>query len=212
MPVTQVEPPPVAAALWLSFQVSLPGSPLVGIVWVRQTSFWVERSVAAIQPRMPYSAPATPVIAMFFTIKGAPVIDSPLSGSATVRCQVICPVCLLVAISRPSSVCEMIWSPHSATPRLSTPQQAMAPAQSRSVFGSIFQTSTLPAVRVDLVDRAPAIGDVEKPVLGNRRALQAAMRPDPAALDAAEMQGPGDLKVLDVVAVDRLQRRERCAA
>jgi hypothetical protein len=112
VPVTQVEPPPAAAALLLSFQVSLPGSPLPGIVWVRQTSFWSARSVAAIQPRMPYSAPATPVIAMFFTINGAPVMTSPLSGSATVRCHATWPVSLLVAISRPSSVWEITRSPH----------------------------------------------------------------------------------------------------
>ncbi len=64
------------------------------------------------------------------------------------------------------------------------------------------------AMRVDLVDRTPSIGDVEEAVLGNRRAFEPAMAPDAAAFDTAEMHGPGDLQVLHVIAVDLLQRGE----
>ena len=61
------------------------------------------------------------------------------------------------------------------------------------------------AVCVDLVDRAPAVGDVEEAVLGDRRALEAAMRPDAPALDAAKLHGPGDVQALDVGGVDLVQ-------
>ena len=110
----------------------------------RQTSLPVFRSVAAIQPRMPYSAPETPVIARSLTTSGATVMTSAIAGSATWRSQATSPVSLSVAIRRPSRVCETTLSFHSATPRLLTPQQDTAPDQSLSVPGSIFQTS-LPA-------------------------------------------------------------------
>ncbi len=42
----------------------------------------------------------------------------------------VLPVSLSVAIKRPSSECDSTMFPASATPRLSTPQQATAPAQS----------------------------------------------------------------------------------
>ncbi len=151
MPVTQVEPPPLTAASFGPFHVSEPGSPLPGIVKVRQTSFSVLRSVAAIQPRMPYSAPPTPLIAMSFTIRGAPVMVSLLSGSATWRCHATWPVSLLVAMRRPSRVWLTTKSPQSATPRLFTPQQATAPAHSLSVLGSIFQRSFPSPPRVSIL-------------------------------------------------------------
>ena len=58
---------------------------------------------------------------------------------------------------------------------------------------------------VDLVDRTPAVGDVHEAVLDDRRAFEAAMRPDAAALDAAELHRPGDLQVLDVARVDLVE-------
>jgi hypothetical protein len=61
--------------------------------------------------------------------------------------------------------------------------------------------------QVELVHRAPAVGDVHGAVLDDRRALEAAMRPDAAALDAAQREGPGDLEILDVVLVDLVERR-----
>ena len=114
------------------------------MVWRRQTSLPVFRSVAAIQPRMPYSAPETPVITRSLTTSGATVMTSAMAGSATLRSQAISPLALSVAIRRPSRVCEMTLSFQSATPRLLTPQQDTAPDQSLSVPGSIFQTSSPP--------------------------------------------------------------------
>ena len=66
----------------------------------------------------------------------------------------------------------------------------------------------LTAVGVDLVDGAPAVGDVHEAVLDDGRALKAAVRPDAAALDAAERYGPSNLQVLDVAGVDLVERRE----
>ncbi len=193
MPVTQVEPPPAAAALLLSFQVSLPGSPLPGIVWVRQTSFWVARSVAAIQPRMPYSAPATPGdrhvlddqrragddlalvrigdrtlprdLAGFLVGRDQPAIER--VGNDEIAPQ--CDAAIIDAAARHRT------SPVTVRLGIHLPDQHAAAA-----------------MRIDLVDRAPSIGDVEKAVLGNGRAFQPAMTPDAAAFDAAEVHGPGD--------------------
>src|SRR4051794_35725951 len=63
-------------------------------------------------------------------------------------------------------------------------------------------------MRVDLVDRTPAVRDVKKTVLGNGGAFQPAMAPDAAAFDAAEVHGPGDPEVLHVISVDLLESRE----
>src|SRR5215510_15242766 len=54
-PVCQIPPPPVFHALFLSFQVSLPGSPGFGITYHRQSSLPVLASNAATQPRVPAS-------------------------------------------------------------------------------------------------------------------------------------------------------------
>src|SRR6202035_2804018 len=88
---------------------------------------------------MPNSPPAAPTIATSRTTSGASVSVSPSAGSATLRSHTFSPVALLMANSRPSSEIEMILSFHSATPRLSTPQQATSPAQALSVPGSNFQ-------------------------------------------------------------------------
>jgi hypothetical protein len=61
---------------------------------------------------------------------------------------------------------------------------------------------------VDLVDRSPAVGDVQEAVFGDRRALEPTMRPDAATLQAAELQRPNDLEVLDGLAIDLVQRRK----
>src|ERR1700730_10864204 len=54
-PVCQRPPPPVFQALFLSFQVSLPGSPGFGTAYHRHTSLPVLASSAASQPRVPAS-------------------------------------------------------------------------------------------------------------------------------------------------------------
>jgi len=55
---------------------------------------------------------------------------------------------------------------------------------------------------VDLVDRAPSVGDVHHAVFDDRGAFETAMGPDAAALDAGKVHGPCDLEVLDVALVD----------
>ena len=59
---------------------------------------------------------------------------------------------------------------------------------------------------VELVDRPPAVGDVHEAVLDDRGALEAAVRPDAAALDAAQREGPGDFEVLHVLLLDLVER------
>src|SRR6266852_531448 len=54
-PVCHSPPPPVFQALFLSFQVSLPGSPGFGTAYHRQSSLPVRASSAASQPRVPPS-------------------------------------------------------------------------------------------------------------------------------------------------------------
>src|SRR6266446_9351851 len=95
-----------------------------------------------IQPRIPYSPPAEPTIAMSRTTSGASVKVSAIAGSAILRSQTFSPVALLMANSRPSSEIEITLSFHSATPRLLTPQQATSPAQALLVSGSNFHRNT----------------------------------------------------------------------
>src|SRR5262249_44814959 len=64
------------------------------------------------------------------------------------------------------------------------------------------------AVSVDLVNRAPSVGDIHEAVFDDRRAFETAMRPDAAALDATELHGPGDLEVLHIILVDVGERGE----
>src|ERR1700761_79318 len=54
-PVCHRPPPPVFQALFLSFQVSEPGSPGFGIAYQRHSSLPVLASRAASQPRVPAS-------------------------------------------------------------------------------------------------------------------------------------------------------------
>src|SRR3954470_14402365 len=70
VPVTHTEPPPVFH--WSPFgQVSLPGSPGAGMVYVRQHSLPVSTSNPATNPRFPYSPPDAPTITLPPAISGA---------------------------------------------------------------------------------------------------------------------------------------------
>ena len=163
--------------------------------------------MAAIQPRMPYSAPATPVIAMFLTISGAPVMTSPLSGSAT--CALPGDLAGLL-VGRDQPAVERVGDDEIAPQCDAAIVDAAAGDGASPVMVGLGihlpDQLAAAAMRIDLVDRAPAVGDVEEAVLGDGRALQPAMAPDAAALDAAELHGPGDLQVLHVIAVDLVQR------
>ena len=67
-------PPPVCHALFLSFQVSDPGSPGAGTVYLRHTSLPVAASSATMKSRTPRSPPAAPRMILSLTASGAAVI------------------------------------------------------------------------------------------------------------------------------------------
>src|SRR6516164_3433354 len=64
-------PPPVCQALFLSFQVSEPGSPGAGITYLRQASLPVAALTATIKSRTPQSPPEAPMTIRSFTASGA---------------------------------------------------------------------------------------------------------------------------------------------
>src|SRR5215467_11332849 len=55
-------PPPVCQALFLSFQVSLPGSPGAGMMYCRQMNFPVAASTPMMKSRTPLSPPDAPTM------------------------------------------------------------------------------------------------------------------------------------------------------
>src|SRR5262245_55392783 len=92
-------PPPICQALFLSFQVSLPGSPGAGITYLRQTSLPVLPSSAAIQSRTPGWPPAAPTMILSLTASGAAV--SCTSGwSCRLVSHTTLPLSLSVAMTR----------------------------------------------------------------------------------------------------------------
>src|SRR5215471_2462355 len=63
-------PPPVCQALFLSFQVSEPGSPGAGITYLRHASLPVAASRATMKSRTPRSPPAAPRMILSLTASG----------------------------------------------------------------------------------------------------------------------------------------------
>src|SRR5258706_16257183 len=103
-PVCQRPPPPDFHALFLSFQVSLPGSPGFGMAYQRHSSLPVRASSAAIQPRVLPSPAPLAMITLPSTVIGAAKNRSRLPNSsvtATIISHLISPVSLLTAITRP---------------------------------------------------------------------------------------------------------------
>src|SRR5580700_10778757 len=118
VPVTQMAAPPVCQALLLSFQVSLPGSPGAGTVYLSHTRLPVAASSAAIQSRMPAPLLAAPMMILSLMASGA-VVMTTLGISGNVVSHATLPVSLSVAMTRPGLLAaEMTNLPHSATPRL----------------------------------------------------------------------------------------------
>src|SRR5437660_1918438 len=120
-PVCHRPPPPVFQALFLSFQVSLPGSPGLGIAHQRHSSLPVLASSAATQPRVP--PPAAPLATITFpsAVIGAELNLSLVPNSLTVAIflsQTISPESRLSAITRPSGRLAITRSSHSAMPRV----------------------------------------------------------------------------------------------
>src|ERR1700741_1146 len=75
-----IAPPPICQALFLSFQVSLPGSPGAGITYLRHSSLPVLASSDAIQSRTPRSPAAGPAVVLSFTGGGRAGDDLVLHG------------------------------------------------------------------------------------------------------------------------------------
>src|ERR1700685_3998201 len=125
-------PPPVCQALVLSFQVSLPGSPGAGIVYLRHSSLPVAPSSAAIQSRAPPSPPDAPITILSLMGSGAPVMVT-RSESDTLVSHTTLPEFLSVAMMRAGALAgEMTKLPQKVAPRL---------ASIRSCLGSMRQTT-----------------------------------------------------------------------
>src|ERR1700758_4335656 len=104
-PVCHRPPPPVFQALFLSFQVSLPGSPGFGIAYHRHSSLPVRASSAATQPRVPPSPAPLATITLPSATSGAAErrsLEPNSLGCATFLSQMISPLSRLSATTRPS--------------------------------------------------------------------------------------------------------------
>src|SRR6185312_9735109 len=89
VPESQVPPPPHSCR---PIQVSEPGSPFAGTVYVRQISLPSFGDKAAMNPRIPLSPPALPTRILSFTARGAEVDIVPLLASAKLRLKSTAPV------------------------------------------------------------------------------------------------------------------------
>src|SRR5262249_61002318 len=109
-------PPPVFPALFLSFQVSLPGSPGLGIAYQRHSSLPLRASSAASQPRVPPSPAPFATRTLPSAVIGAEFILSLEPNSlvlATCLSHTISPLSRLTAITRPSGRLLITRSSHS---------------------------------------------------------------------------------------------------
>src|SRR5206468_1286562 len=97
-PVTQLDPPPCSHTSLSAGHVSCPDSPGPGTVLKRHTSRPVFASKAAINPRMPYSPPAGPMITLSLTTSGAIVKEYPSSGFDSATSQIGFPFFASIAI------------------------------------------------------------------------------------------------------------------
>src|SRR5258707_6492484 len=98
-------PPPVFQALFLSFQVSLPGSPGRGIAYQRHSSLPVLASSPASQPRVPPSPAPLATMILPSAVTGAEFLLSlvpNLLGLATCLYHTHLPLSRLIAYTRPS--------------------------------------------------------------------------------------------------------------
>src|SRR2546425_3012788 len=120
-PVCQRPPAPVFQALFVSFQVSLPGSPGFGTTYQRQSSLPVRASSPAIQPRVFASPAPLATITLPSAVMGAELNRSLLPNSlvvAIILSQTISPLLRLTAITRPSGRLAITRSSQSAMPRV----------------------------------------------------------------------------------------------
>src|SRR6267154_3586753 len=132
-PVCQTPPPPTRQALWLSFQVSEPGSPGAGMVKVRQARLPLLTSQAATQLRVPSWPPElspwtiSSLPPLVLRVSGAPVMDwvlgegVPVTGSvgaSALTSQATAPESRSSAIKRMSFVLANTLLPYIARPRV----------------------------------------------------------------------------------------------
>src|SRR5262245_42454934 len=119
-PVCQRPPPPVFHALFVSFHVSLPGSPGFGTTYHRHSSLPDRASSAAIQPRVLASPAPLATITLPSAVIGAALNRSLPPKSivfATCLSHTISPVSRLAAITRPSGRLAITRSSQRAMPR-----------------------------------------------------------------------------------------------
>src|ERR1700722_20914387 len=113
-------PPPVFQALFLSFQVSLPRSPGLGMAYQRHSSLPVLASSAASQPRVPPPAAPLATRTLPSAVTGAELNLSLVPNSlglAICLSHTISPLSRLIATTRPAGQLLMTRSSHSAMPR-----------------------------------------------------------------------------------------------
>src|SRR3954447_15852002 len=122
--VTQQLPPPRCQASPSSGQVSDPGSPGLGTMYVRHTRSPFSRLNASRWPRLPNSPPELPTMTMSLTISGATVALSPARTSPKVWSQTFLPVAASSAITWAASVVTKTLPSATATPRLTLPQHS----------------------------------------------------------------------------------------
>src|SRR5271154_417756 len=118
-PLTQPAAPPVCQALVLPFQVSLPGSPGAGMVYLRHSNLPVAASRPATQSRTPLSPPDAPMMSLSLMASGAPVMRNSGWPSETLVSHTTLPLSLSVATMRAGQLAgEMTRLPQNAAPRL----------------------------------------------------------------------------------------------
>src|SRR3954447_15961379 len=120
--VTQQLPPPRCQASPSSGQVSDPGSPGLGTMYVRHTRSPVSRLNASAWPRLPNSPPELPTMTMSLTTSGATVALSPARTSPYVWSQIFFPVAASSAMMCAFSVATKTLPSATATPRFTLPQ------------------------------------------------------------------------------------------
>src|SRR3954463_12208263 len=122
--VTQQFPPPRCQASPSAGQLSKPGSPGFGTMYVRQTRSPVSSLNASEWPRLPNSPPELPTMTMSLTINGATVALSPARTSPKVWSQIFVPVSASRAMMWAFRVATNTFPSATATPRFTFPQQS----------------------------------------------------------------------------------------
>src|ERR687889_1464740 len=122
--VTQQFAPPRCHASPSDGQVSDPGSPGLGTMYVRQTRSPVSRLNASTCPRTPNSPPELPTMTLSFTTRGATVALSPARTSPCTVSQSFSPFSASSATTWAFKVARKTFPSATATPRFTLPQHS----------------------------------------------------------------------------------------